>query len=263
MTNNDLISIIIPVYNSSKYLAETIESIENQTYQNYEAIFIDDGSEDNSIETIEKYKSKNAKIKIIKLSHQGVSNARNIGIKHARGRFLTFLDADDIWFKEKLEKQINFIKENDYAFVYCNFKYISDDGTKVSKEIKAGSKTDYNKGLQDIRILTITTMIDLNKIPKKLCFMPNVMIEDVATWWNIIRNGFIAYGQDEVLAYYRKTKNSRSSKKYVTAFYRWKLYRNQEKLKLGKSLYCFFRYILNGIFKRAGRMKEFRKNEER
>ena len=86
MKCNDLISIVIPVYNASKYIEETIKSIENQTYQNYEAIFIDDGSSDNSVEIIEKHKSQNSKIKIIKNSHQGVSKARNIGIKNAKGK---------------------------------------------------------------------------------------------------------------------------------------------------------------------------------
>lgn len=112
MTNNDLVSIIIPVYNSSKYIEETIKSIEKQTYNNYEAIFIDDGSCDNSVEIIEKYIAQNSKIRLIKISHKGVSEARNIGIREASGRFLTFLDSDDIWLENKLEKQINFIKEN-------------------------------------------------------------------------------------------------------------------------------------------------------
>lgn len=253
--NEDLVSIVIPVYNSSKYLEETIQSIENQTYQNYEAIFVDDGSNDDSKKIIENYQLKNSRIKLIKIEHQGVSNARNIGIKSAKGRFLTFLDSDDIWIKDKLEKQIKFIKENDYDFVYCNFRYMSDDGKKISEEIKTGRKTDYYKGLKDIRILTITTMIDLNKISKELCYMPDVMNEDVATWWNIFRNGFVAYGQDEVLAYYRKSKNSRSSKKYKTAYYRWKLYRKQEKLNLIKSMYYFLNYAINAIIKRNVKME--------
>lgn len=262
MIDNDLVSIIIPVYNSSKYLEETIKSINGQTYHNYEAIFIDDGSSDNSIEMIERYKANNSRIKLIKQTHQGVSKARNIGIQNAKGRFLAFCDSDDIWLEKKLEKQIKFIKDHDYAFGYCNFRYISNDSTKVSKEIRTGSETDYNRGLQDIRILTITAMIDLNKIPKELCYMPDVMNEDIATWYNILKKGFIAYGQDEVLAYYRKTPNSRGSKKYKTAYYRWKLYRKQEKLKLGKALYCFFQYVLNAILKRIGRMEKLDKKEE-
>lgn len=257
MECNNLISIIIPVYNAEKYIEETIKSIEKQIYRNYEAIFIDDCSKDRSLEIIQKYQKLNDKIKIIKLEkHEGVSKARNKGIEIAKGRYLTFLDADDIWTSDKLQKQLQFIKQNDYAFVYCNFKYMSDNGKYFSKEIKAGKITDYKRGLGNIRILTITAMIDLNKIPRELCYMPDIMNEDIAVWWNIIKNGYIAYGQDEVLAYYRQTKNSRSSKKYVTAYYRWKLYRKQENLNFFKATYCFIHYCINGILKRTSRMEK-------
>lgn len=256
MKENSLVSIIIPIYNAAKYLEETIKSVENQTYQDYEAILIDDGSNDNSLEIAKKHAIENPKIKIIKSEHQGVSKARNIGIESAKGRYLTFLDADDIWLPNKLEEQINFIKENNYAFVYCNFKILSDDGKKISREIKTGDKLDYKKALKNIRILTITAMIDLNKIPKELCYMPNIMNEDVATWWRILKNGFVAYGQNKVLAYYRQTKNSRSAKKHITAYYRWKLYRKQEKLGFFYSLNCFAHYTINAIIKRISIKKE-------
>lgn len=263
MLINDLVSIIIPMHNSSKYIAKTIESIEEQTYKNYEAIFIDDCSKDNTVKIVEEYQKKNPKIKLIKLkSHKGVSEARNEGLRIAKGQFLTFLDSDDIWLEEKLEKQIKFIKQNNYEFVYCNFKYMSDDGKFVSEEIKAGEITDYNRALQDMRILTITMMIDLTKIPKELCYMPNVMNEDVATWWKILKKGYIAHGQDEVLAYYRQTTNSRSSKKYITAYYRWKLYREHEKLSFCKSIYCFTKYAVNAIKKRNVRMEKLKSNEQ-
>ena len=260
MENNCLVSIIIPVFNASKYIEETIKSIEKQTYKNYEVIFIDDGSSDNSIEIIQKYKLKNSKMKLIKSTHQGVSKTRNIGIKNARGRYLTFLDADDIWLPNKLEEQVNFIRKNNYAFVYCNFKYMSDNGKKVSKEIKAGNKLDYKKALKNTRILTITVMIDLNKVPKELCYMPDIMNEDVATWWKILKNGFTAYGQDEILAYCRQTKNSRSAKKHITSYYRWKLYRKQENLSFLKSLYYFCHYGINAILKRASIKKKLEGN---
>ncbi len=256
MEKNELVSIVIPVYNSAKYLEKTIESINRQTYKNYEAIFIDDGSNDNSVEIIKKYQLQNDRISIINNIHQGVSKARNKGIKCAKGRYLTFLDSDDIWLENKIERQIDFIKKNNYSFVYCNFKYMSDDGKKVSKEIKTGAVTDYEKALKDMRILTITAMIDLNKIPKELCYMPDIMNEDIATWWKILRNKYIANGQNEVLAYYRKTKKSRSSKKHVTAYNRWKLYRNQEKLKFWKTMYYFCYYIVNAIKKRIGKMEK-------
>ena len=161
MEENNLVSIVIPVYNASKYIKETIESIERQTYKNYEAIFIDDKSTDNSIQIIESYIKQNNKLKIIKLKkHKGVSKARNIGIRIAKGRYLTFLDADDIWFDKKLEKQIDFIQSNEYEFVYCAFKFMNNEGTRVSKKINIKEKTDYEYALLNTRILTITTMID-------------------------------------------------------------------------------------------------------
>lgn len=264
MTDNDLVSIIIPVYNSSKYIEETIKSINAQTYKNYEAIFIDDFSTDNSVKIIEKYMQNNIKIKLVRMKkHVGVSKGRNIGIRKAKGRYLTFLDSDDIWLDNKLEEQINFIKENGFAFIYCSFRYMNDCGTKVSKKIKINPKLDYKKALLDTRILTTTAMIDLSKIPKRYCYMPDIMNEDMAVWWKILKKGYIAYGQDKVLAYYRKNKNSRSSKKVITVFYRWILYRKVEKLTVFKTIYCFVNYIIHAILKRIGILKKLNKYSDK
>ena len=264
MTNNNLVSIIIPVYNSSKYIEETIKSINAQTYTDYEAIFIDDFSIDNSVQIIEEYKQINSKIKLIRLKkHIGVSRARNIGIRRAKGRYLTFLDSDDIWFNNKLEEQIKYIQKHNVEFIYSSFRYINDNGTKVSKKIKVKPKLEYKKALLDTRILTTTAMIDLSKIPKRYCYMPDIMNEDVAVWWRILKKGYIAYAQNNVLAYYRKSKHSRSSRKIITIFYRWKLYREVEKLSLIQSIYCFINYLLNASIKRIGLYNKINKyNEE-
>jgi len=253
----DLISIIIPFHNSSLYLEQTIKSIENQTYIEYEAIFIDDYSSDNSVQIIQKYQKRNSKIKLIKLEkHKGVSFARNIGIRKAKGRYLCFLDSDDLWKKEKLEKQLKFIKENDYPFVYTAYRYMNNEGTKCGRKINVILELDYNKALLNTKILPSSTMIDLEKIPKRYCYMPDIMNEDMATWWKILKKGYNAYGQNEDLVYFRKAKKSRSSNKVKTAFFRWKLYRDVEKLGVCKSIYCFTHYAVNATLKRIGRMKD-------
>ena len=255
--NNELISIITPVYNSERYIKDAINSIESQTYPYYEAIFIDDGSCDNSAKIIESYKIKNDRIKIIRLKrNKGVSFARNIGIRNAKGRYLCFLDADDVWKENKLESQLNFMKENNCAFSYTAFKYMNNEGTKVGKKINVKSRLDYNKSLLDMRIITCGVMIDLKKIPKIYCYMPKIMHEDVATWWKILKKGYVAYGQNEVLTYCRKSKKSRSSNKLMSARYRWKLYKNHEKLGFIKSIYCFINYSLNAIIKRACKLNK-------
>lgn len=257
MANKDLITIIIPVYNSSKYIRDTIESIENQTYTNYEAIFIDDCSTDNSRKIIEEYILKNPRFRLIKLSKKiGVARARNIGIRKAKGRYLTFLDSDDIWVKNKLEIQLKYIKENDYEFTYGSYRRINEKGTKITKAIKVKEKLNYEQALLDTRILTITAMIDLNRIPKRYCYMPNLVLEDMATWWKVLKKGYTAHAQKEVLAYYRKVKKSRSSNKMIMIKYRWKLYRKIEKLPLLKSIHCFLHYTVNATLKR---LKIYRK----
>lgn len=255
--DKELISIIIPVYNAEMYIEDTIKSIERQTYSHYEAIFIDDCSTGNSVKIIEKYAVNNARIRIVKLKrNKGVSFARNIGIRKAKGKYLCFLDSDDIWKENKLEEQLNFMKQNNCAFTYTGFKYMNNEGTLLGKKINVPSKLDYNKSLLDMRILTCGVMIDLERIPKRYCYMPNVMNEDVATWWKILKKGYIAYGQNEVLTYCRKAKKSRSSNKINSAYHRWKLYRNTEKLSLIRSIYCFCHYAINAIIKRAGRLNE-------
>lgn len=263
MSDNDLISIIIPVYNASLHIEETIKSINNQTHSNYEAIFIDDCSNDNSIKTIKKYQVQNPKIKIIQLKkHKGVAFARNIGIRNANGRYLCFLDSDDMWKENKLESQLKFIKDNQYEFVYSAFRYINNEGNKMGKKINVPKILKYKEALLNTRILTITAMIDLEKIPKRYCYMPDIMHEDMATWWKLLKKGYVAYAQNDVLAYCRRTKKSRSSKKIKTAFYRWKLYRNTEKLSLIKTLHCYINYLVNAIIKRSGKMNNIVKGND-
>lgn len=245
----ELVSIIIPVYNAERYIKETIETIKNQTYKNWEAIFVDDCSTDNSKEIICKHLSTN--IKLIQLKkHSGTAIARNEGIKIAKGKYLSFLDADDLWNNKKIEKQLNFMKKNEYGFTYTAYKYINKDNTKKSRTIRVQEKLKYEEALKNTRILTISVIINLEKIKREDCFMINVMNEDIATWWNILKKGNIAYGLNEPLVYYRRYKNSKTSSKLKNATYRWELYRKIEKLSLLKSIYYFMHYAFYGIVKR-------------
>ena len=240
MKNEDLVTIIVPVYNREKYIKETLQSILNQTYTNYEVIFVDDASTDASTSILEEYTKNNAKFTLIKLRrNMGVSFARNIGIRKASGRYIAFLDSDDLWLPHRLEEQIKFAKGNNYAFTYSAFKYITDDGSKISKKIEVPFELDYDTALLNTRILTITALIDLQKIPKYLCYMPRFKHEDMATWWKILKNGYRAYGLNKTLAYCRITEKSRSGNKIKSAYFRWKLYRKIEKLNIFKSIILY------------------------
>ncbi len=245
----DLISIIIPVYNAEKFITETIQTIQEQTYTNWEAIFVDDKSTDNSKKIIKQNLQKN--MKLIELSENyGPAIARNKGLEVSKGRYITYLDADDLLAKNKLEVQHKFMRENNYAFSYTSYKQIKKNG-KIGKQVKVQEKLDYKEALKRIRILTNTTMFDVEKIGKELLMMPNLeKTEDVATWWKVLKKGNIAYGLNEPLAFYRRSHNTRSSNKFKSMIKRWKLYREVEQFSFIKSLYYFLNYIINAILRR-------------
>lgn len=249
----ELVSIIIPVYNASKYLSETIKTIQNQTYENWEAIFVDDCSNDDSIDIIAKYQKNDSRINLIKLekNNGNPSYPRNIGLEKARGRFLCFIDADDLWDNDKIEKQVNFMLEKDIAFSYNSYEFANENGEKTGKKVIAKKILTYKDALKNNIISTITVMFDLTKIPKKLIEMPNLIyVEDTATWWKILRNNYVAYGIPEVYSYYRRTNNSQSSNKFKTLSYLWNLYRKEEKLNIFAATYNFCIKNLNAIIRR-------------
>lgn len=247
---DELVSIIIPVYNAEKYIKETIKTIADQTYTNWEAIFVDDCSTDKSASIIEEQLS--SKIKLIRLKKNlGTAIARNAGIKEAKGRYLSFLDADDLWEKNKIEKQLEFMKENNYHFSYTAFKFVDEKNEKQSRKISVQKELTYKEALKNTRILSIAVMIDLKYIPKKDCYMENAMNEDIATWWKLLKKGNIAYGLNDVLVYYRRHKESKTCNKLRNARYRWELYRKEEGLSILKSIYYFIHYAFYGIIKRV------------
>lgn len=245
----DLVSIIISLYNKEKYIEETIKNIEEQSYSNWELIIVDDCSDDKSYLIAKKYINK--KITVIKNdTRQGVAKTRNKGLELAKGRYICFQDADDLWEKTKLEKQIKFMKEKDCAFSYTAFKYMNKNGEKRKKMVKIQEELTYKEALKNIRILTISVMLDLSKIDRELLKMDDVPSEDIATWWKILEKGYKAYGINECLVYYRQVPNSLTSNKFVSSRNRWNLYRKYKKFSFFKSLYYFLHYVFFAIVKR-------------
>lgn len=245
-----LISIVIPVYNSEKYIEETIRCIQNQTYENWEIIFVDDGSKDRSVELIEKYQDPRMHL-YRNEKNSGPAFTRNQGIKKARGRYLAYMDADDLCDADKLEKQINFMKEKGCAFCFTGYEFAGEDGIRNGKVVRIPSKMDYKDALKKTTISTITVMFDREQIPDEVLYMPtDARGEDTATWWKILRHGYTAYGIDEPLSVYRRYGGSRSSNKLDAVYGTWKMYRRNEGLGFWKSSYYFCSYIINAIRRR-------------
>ena len=165
----DLVSIIVPVYNSEKFIEDTINTVKQQTYKNWELILVNDCSTDKSKEIIEEYIKKDEKMKLINLEkNSGAAIARNTGIEKAKGRYIAFLDADDLWNKEKLEKQIKFMKDNDYKFTFTGYEFADENGRGNGKIVKVPEKINYKKALKNTTIWTSTVMFDIKKLNKEL-----------------------------------------------------------------------------------------------
>lgn len=250
--NKDLISIIIPVYNAEKFLHDTIETIKNQTYSNWEAIFVDDCSTDNSVQLIQEYQKNDKRIKLLKNainSHAALT--RNKGINAAKGRFIAFLDADDLWEPTKLEKQITFMKEKDCAFSFTGYEFADGNGKPNGKKVWVPETITYKQALRNTIIWTTTVMFDMTKLVKKDIYMPNVKSEDTACWWQVLKQIDCAYGMQNILSYYRRSSGTLSANKIEAVRRVWNLYRNVENLNLIKSAYCFTGYAYNTVKKRT------------
>ena len=249
---NELISIITPVYNAHNNLEESIHSVIKQSYTNWELILVDDASSDGSLEIIKKYANLDNRIKYLHHSkNKGAALSRNNGLKHSRGRFITYLDSDDYWDKNKLKKQVKFMLKNNYAFTCVAYEKIDANGNSLHKIITCPNEINYNLYLRNTIIQTDCVMFDTKYIPKKLLKMPNIKKrQDAITWANILKHGYKCYGLKERLSFYRVLPNSLSSNKISVARVNWYWYRKIEKLTLIKAMYCFIGYAFNAIKKR-------------
>lgn len=247
--NGPLISIVVPVYNAVKCIEDTIQAIRSQTFSDWELIMVDDCSTDDSIEIMKSYESKS--IKLIRLKEgSGAAFARNAGIDAARGRYIAFVDADDLWSPDKLERQLAFMKENNCAFSFTGYEFADENGIGVQKIVRVPKNIGYKAALKNTTIFTSTVMFDMTKITKEEIYMPNVPSEDTATWWRILRSGYIAYGLDEALTLYRRSMGTLSSNKVLAVKRVWNLYRNIEKLSIIRSVYCFCFYAVRAVIRR-------------
>lgn len=252
MKKKELVSIITPIYNCEKYIEETMNCVLNQTYSNWEMIMVDDCSPDNSSNIIKKYVKKDERFKYIKLKeNSGAAIARNTALENSQGRFIAYLDADDLWKKDKLEKQVSFMLENNYAFTCTDYEKIDDDGKSLNKIVKIPEKVDYNLFLRNTIIQTVGVMVDTKITGKDVLIMPNIRRrQDAATWAQILKKGFDCYELPENLSFYRVVPNSLSSNKFKAVKMNWHWYRKMEKLPLWKACYCFVGYAFNAVKKR-------------
>lgn len=249
---NGKVSIITPVYNCEKLISKTIECVINQTYQDWELLLIDDCSTDNSYSIIKKYQQNDKRIKYLRLSeNSGAAVARNKALEISTGRFIAYLDSDDLWKNDKLEKQINYMQKNGYAFTCTDYEKIDEAGNSLNKVVEIPKEVNYNLFLRNTIIQTVGVMVDTQITGKELLVMPNIRRrQDAATWCQLLKAGYNCYEVPENLSYYRVVSNSLSSNKFKAVKGTWYLYRKIERLSLLKSCICFIGYAFNAVKKR-------------
>ena len=247
------ISIVVPVYNAEKYIEQTVDMVMKQTFTDWELILVEDCSKDNSAEVLRSLESElqDARIRVIyKEKNEGAAKARNTGIDAATGKYLAFLDADDIWMENKLSDELAFMQKKQAAFVFTAYEFGDENAVGTGKIVKVPEILTYKKALSRTIIFTSTTMFDVSVLGKDLVKMPAVPSEDTATWWRILRSGYVAYGYPEVTTIYRRPPQSLSSNK-GTAIYRiWYLYREVEKLPVIASMFYFVGWAFRATLRR-------------
>ncbi len=235
-----LVSIITPTYNCAKFIGRTIDSVLAQTYQNWEMIIVDDRSKDDTKEIVEQYMSNDSRIKYHLLEvNSGAAVARTTAMQLAQGSCMAFLDSDDIWMPDKLERQLQWMEDNDYAFSCTAYEQIDEDDKLLGKTIKTIKKTDYNRLLLDCPVGNSTVMYNVEKMGK--FEVPNIRKRnDDALWLQMLKKEKYIWGMPDVLMKYRIRQNSISSNKLKVIKYHWILYREIEHLNVFRSAFHVF-----------------------
>ncbi|MGP9596446.1 glycosyltransferase family 2 protein [Psychrobacter sp. AOP29-E1-4] len=248
-SNNGLVSIITPTYNSANTIENTIKSAINQSYPWWQMIIVDDASTDDTVDIIKNWQTVDNRILLIQLDYNsGAAIARNRAIHFAIGRYIAFLDSDDQWKADKLLKQIDFMRSNNADLSFTGYEKIDGNNEHIGY-VGVPSAVSYKALLKSNIIGCLTAIYDTKHIGK--VYMPEIRTrQDYGLWLDILKNHTAAaYGLNEVLAVYSVRSNSISSNKKKAAFNTFKLYRDIEKLGNVKSVYYFCHYVIRGLVK--------------
>ncbi|UDM70621.1 glycosyltransferase family 2 protein [Vagococcus fluvialis] len=248
---NSTVSIIMPAFNSAQFISDAINSVINQSFSDWELIVINDGSTDETSEILNKFSSKEKRIKIINFKKNlGIANARNIGLQQSAGKFIAFLDSDDFWSEDKLIKQLVFMKKKQCKFSFTDYYIVSEEKKVLTSVDNANIQTiDYKELLKTNRIGCLTVMLDRSIIHKQT--FKDIKHEDYDFWLTILNEDeLLAFRIPEKLAFYRKSKGSISSNKIKSIIWVWNIYRKGQGFSVLKTNWLFLHYMINTFKKK-------------
>lgn len=248
----DKISVIMPAYNCEKFLAKAIKSVQNQTYSNWELIIVDDASTDNTLKIAKNAEIDDQRIKVIKMKqNSGVSVCRNTAVNVAEGRYLAFLDSDDVWSKNKLQHQLDFMQRNQVALCHTAYAFMNENNEVMAKgKVNVDFEVDLPKYMKTTQIGMSSVMIDHQKINNVHFPEDRELCEDARVWMALLRKGQKFYGLNEVLVLYRIRSKQLSHNKMKMAVSSLKRYWREKNLPAYKRLFYFINYAYNGFSKR-------------
>lgn len=250
VSSRPLCSVITAAYNSASTIEKTIHSVINQTETNWELIVIDDGSTDKTVSLIEKYTKDDPRIHLLMNEvNRGVAETRNRGLEEARGSYIAFLDSDDWWEPEKLQKQIAFMRENCCHISCTGYHRVDYTGESILSTITPPSCMSLKDLYKKNDIGFSTAMVE-NSLAKTARFQTGELLEDFLYWLDLLKNGQEALSLAEPLAFYRSAPSSRSSNKIKMAAARWRVLRQRERLPIHRAVPYFLYYAYTSVFRR-------------
>lgn len=244
-----MFSIITPCYNGAEYIADCIESVRAQTFEDWEMLVVDDCSTDRSAEIVKQYAKEDSRIKYLYTPKRSGSPSlpRNIGIDHAQGDFIAFLDADDMWLPRKLEEQHRFLMDNGYEFVYSDYEKVTTDGQRAHRVIKVRASSSYKETLVCSDIPCLTVVVSSHLIGESR--FKQIPEEDYGMWLELLKKGVTAHNTGMVHALYRETPNSRSSNKFAMIKKHWFVLRSVEEVNVVLAMFFVLRQMVNSFRK--------------
>lgn len=243
-----LISIVMPAYNAEQSLPAAIESVLTQTISCWELIIVDDCSQDSTLEIANHYAAMDSRIRVLNnLKNMGASKTRHSAVQAALGEWLAFLDSDDAWAEDKLEKQVKLQKQRNARLVFTGSAFMDSDGCPIDWYLHAPEKIYYKQLLKQNLVSNSSVLVEKNTYVEYEVIGDNIH-EDFACWLNMMRSGVVAYGLDEPLLIYRLSSNSKSGNKIKAAKMNWNTYRVSG-LNVFQASYYMFWYVINGLKK--------------
>ena len=243
------VSVILPVYNASGTIRDTLDSVLRQSYENYELIIIEDCSKDDSLAIVKSYEKVDSRIKVLANSkNSGVAFSRNKGIQAAIGDYIAFLDSDDIWIEDKLERQVTLLEKTNTQFTCASYDFIDEYNRQRLHPHLVPDELNLKTILKENIILCSTVCADAALL-KEHPFRSDYLHEDYILWLELFKLPIRIVTEQQVLTHYRLIKGSRSHNKLRAASSRWKIYREYLNMNILKSLFYFAQYSINGIKK--------------